>query len=619
MKRIQIPSKEDVLQYYIKENHSMEECASHFGMSKTQFIRVRSSYNIYKPKSDCLKLVRQTHDSKTPQAPSRNELERLFIHELKSKQELCSVYGVTMAYINKWLKGYGIKKDPKLTAKTIGRTTEMKYGKAFYKPVYAVEKAKKTSLERYGFDNPSKNPEIIQKIKQKTSLPIPSEDEIYHQYVDLQQSTDDCAKFFKVSRSMFEKWVKQLGLRKDRKQILATASKTNLDRYGDSNIFCTQHYKNKNRQTCLEKYGVENIASRNIEHYEVWNDRDKFAEWLIDKAKKQGYKPTANQISLFFHVRHGMALQKVRKLNLEDYVDINPHRSSFEKEIVEWLKTDLGITNIETSNRDILDGMEIDIYLPDYHMGIEFNGEFWHCEMSPKFQDHGGRSTRHQRKSLLAESKGVFLFHIFEHEWNPDFTERNIKFADAKENIKNRLRALLGKEEGRCAARKCTVRKLDEDTKESFLDVNHIQRSDPKSAYALGLYHGDDLVACMSFRKSKYAKYDWELSRFCTKHGLCVQGGASKLFRHFVDEVMHSGENVVSYNDITKTKGGIYKTLGFECTSIGSPNYWWVNLDSYDIRSRYQEQAAGEVERMHEQGYVRICDAGTRTWVYVKP
>ena len=56
----------------------------------------------------------------------------------------------------------------------------------------------------------------------------------------------------------------------------------------------------------------------------------------------------------------------------------------------------------------------------------------------------------------------------------------------------------------------------------------------------------------------------------------------------------------------------------FECASINEPNYWWVNFDTMDIRSRYQEQEAGEVERMHSQGYHRICDCGTKTWVYTK-
>lgn len=618
MKRTIIPSKEDILQYYIKENHSMDECAEHFGMSKTQFIRFRSQYGIYKPKSSCLVLVKNTHDAKFP-IPPKEELERLFLGELKTKDYLAKRYHVSTTKISKWLKGYGIKKDPKLTAKTIGITTKEKYGLAFYKSEEAKEKTRNTCLERYGVDNPSRCPEIVQKIKDKTSIAKPSKEELYHQYIELQQSTVKCGEFFGVSRNLFEQWLKEAGISKSREQITSSTIKTNIAKYGSPSPATSKDVSQKIQQTCLTKYGVKNIALANIDHYDIWEDREKFLNLLQYLTEKDGYKPTAKQLKDYFGVAHGTMLRHIRSLGLEDYVDINPHRSSFEKEIVAWLKEEFNITNIEVSNRDILDGLEIDIYLPEYQLGIEFNGEFWHSELSPKFTDHGGRSHRHQKKSLLAESKGIFLFHIFEHEWNPRFTSQNPKFKDSKENIKNRLRALLGRQDRRIAARKCVVREIDEETKREFLDVNHIQRTDLKSAYALGLFFGEELVACMSFRKSKYRKYDWELSRFCTKHGTCVQGGASKLFSYFLRNKAEPGQKIVSYNDITKTKGGIYKTLGFECTSIGEPNYWWVNLDTYDIRSRYQEQAAGEADRMHGLGYVRVCDSGTRTWVYTKP
>lgn len=618
MKRTIVPSKEDILQYYIKENHSMDECAEHFGMSKTQFIRFRSQYGIYKPKSSCLALVKNTHDTKFP-IPPKEELERLFLEELKTKDYLADKYHVSTTKISKWLRGYGIKKDPKLTAKTIGITTKEKYGVAFYKSEKAKEKTRNTCLERYGVDNPSRCPEIIQKIKAKTSIPKPSKEELYHQYIELQQSTVKCGEFFGVSRDLFEQWLKESGISKTQEQITSTAIKTNIEKYGGPSPMASEEVVRKIRQTCLVNHGVKNIASVNIAHYDIWKDREKFLNLLKYLTEKDGYKPTAKQLKDYFNVGHGTVLRRIRTLGLEDFVDINPHRSSFEKEIVAWLEEEFGITDIEVSNRDVLNGLEIDIYLPDHHLGIEFNGEFWHSELSPKFTDHKGRSTRHQEKSLLAESKGVFLFHIFEHEWEPRFTSRNPKFSDAKENIKNRLRALLGHEDRKIPARKCEIREIDEETKKAFLDVNHIQRTDLKSACALGLFYQGELVACMSFRKPKYRKYDWELSRFCTKHGVCVQGGASKLFSYFVKNKAEVGQKIVSYNDITKTKGGIYKTLGFECTSVGAPNYWWVNLDTYDIRSRYQEQAAGEVDRMHELGYVRICDAGTRTWVYTKP
>ena len=122
----------------------------------------------------------------------------------------------------------------------------------------------------------------------------------------------------------------------------------------------------------------------------------------------------------------------------------------------------------------------------------------------------------------------------------------------------------------------------------------------------------------MCFGHSKYKKYSWELTRLASLKNIVVQGGASKLFNYFVQNKMQTGENVVSYNDITKTKGNIYQILGFTCISVNAPNYWWVNIKKKEVRTRYQEQAAGEVQRMHDAGYIRICDCGTKTWVYTK-
>lgn len=52
--------------------------------------------------------------------------------------------------------------------------------------------------------------------------------------------------------------------------------------------------------------------------------------------------------------------------------------SKGEKEITEVLDL-LGVTYL-TSNRTVLQGQEIDIYLPEYKVGIEYNGLYWHSE-----------------------------------------------------------------------------------------------------------------------------------------------------------------------------------------------------------------------------------------------
>ena len=84
----------------------------------------------------------------------------------------------------------------------------------------------------------------------------------------------------------------------------------------------------------------------------------------------------------------------------------------FEDEIIAILKNKIPNIIIDCNNKTVLDGKEIDIYLPEYKIGIEFNGDYWHSDLQENYQDHNGRSLTHQNKSLLAESKGVFLFHI---------------------------------------------------------------------------------------------------------------------------------------------------------------------------------------------------------------
>lgn len=617
MKFKSLPSREDILQYYVTENHTKNEALSHFCIGHRKFDELLHEYGIKKPRSLVGLKVKDTYSKRAPVAPSKEDLEQLYLTELKSTEELAEIYQVTYSRIRQWLKDYKIKKDPKLTIKTVALVTEKKYGKPFFKSEETKAKTKATCLERFGVENPSFSPDIVKKISEAQKILIPY-DIAYHEYIELQQSTAECAKKFGISRACFERIIEDYDLRKNSQQITAGRSKTNLEKYGDINPLLNPEIKARIKQANILKYGVPNPASRNVANFDIWSNRDKLVQFLKEKAIELERKPTLYEVANWFNVVYSIAAHKGKEWELQDVIDINPHRSAYENELVTWLKKDLGVTNIETSNRTILDGREIDIYLPDYKLGIEFNGEFWHSDQNPKYSDHGGRSTKHQEKSLLAEEKGIFLFHIFEHEWADNFTRKNPKFFNSQENIKNRIKALIGQETIRYDARKCQVREIDEQTKKDFLDSYHIQGSDLKSAYCIGLFMGDTLLECMSFRHSKYRKYDWELSRFCSKHGISVRGGASKLFSYFLKNKAKDGDTIVSYNDITKTKGTLYKTLGFQCTSIGSPNYWWVNLDNYDIRSRYQEQAAGETRRMHELGYSRICDAGTRTWVYVK-
>lgn len=97
-----------------------------------------------------------------------------------------------------------------------------------------------------------------------------------------------------------------------------------------------------------------------------------------------------------------------------------------EKEIVDFLKS-INVDNIIENSRQIIDPFELDIFLPDYNLAIEFNGLYWH---SDKFID----KNYHTNKHLQCKEKGINLFSIFEDDWLYD-----------KELIKYKLKRLLNK------------------------------------------------------------------------------------------------------------------------------------------------------------------------------
>jgi hypothetical protein len=80
-----------------------------------------------------------------------------------------------------------------------------------------------------------------------------------------------------------------------------------------------------------------------------------------------------------------------------------------EREIKKFLN-DKHIKYIE-NDRTTLNGLELDILIPQKNIAIEFNGLYWH---SNKFK----KRDYHQIKTELCDEKNIQLIHIFEDEWN---------------------------------------------------------------------------------------------------------------------------------------------------------------------------------------------------------
>ena len=446
------------------------------------------------------------------------------------------------------------------------------------------------------------------------------------EYIEDSNNTTKARSILGLSRNDFEEVIKYYNITKNTPQREATRKKTIKEKYGVEYLLQNKEIKKKKEETCLSKWGdtqplrssvykekkLEELGfyyqqQKNVSNSEIWKEDSVFIDFLKNNTMD------TFELAKFFNVDPSVIRDRAVKLNVQDLVKQLGGKSKYEDEIVEILIKECGIKK-EQIKRHIRHGIfpdarEVDIYIPDYKFGIEFNGNYWHCDLQLKFQDHGGRSRMHQQKSLDAEKSGVFIFNIFEYEWLD---------LDNKEKIVKRIKHILKKDYShKIPAKKCVVKEISVEEKKKFLNQNHIQGND-RSKIALGLFYGDELVACMTFVSPKTKKYTWELSRFCCKKEYTIQGAASKLFKYFLTNFCLDNTTIVSYNDIGKTTGKIYELLGFRLQSINPPNYIWINFSTGDIRTRYQEQKGGEKERMHSLGYHRICDCGTKTWVYVK-
>lgn len=395
--------------------------------------------------------------------------------------------------------------------------------------------------------------------------------------------------------------------------IKSKIKSTNLERYGDTCALRNEDIKNKRRETCIKRYGVDNpsksseVKDKIHDHLSLnmpdnvkdilYTNTYKFEE-LVSSIDYTCRTPRAICDKIGYYTT--TVMKRYYELELDKKYPVQFYRSHYENEVHDYIVDNYNGTVI--NNRKIaIYPYELDLYIPDRNLGIEFNGDYWHSDINTSYDYH-------QKKSLYAKDKGIFIYHIWEHEWN-----------DPRKNriIKSQLINLLNNNAFRIYARKCEVREVSPKDSREFLDNNHIQ-GNRNSSIKLGLYYNNELVSLMTFGKDKFIdKSDnYQLLRFCNKLNTSVVGGASKLFKYFLDNYNYDNKSIISYCDISKGKGIVYEKLGFKLDKITSPNYIWINLQTGDLKSRYQCQMKNEESIMISNGYARLFDCGNYKFIY---
>lgn len=365
-------------------------------------------------------------------------------------------------------------------------------------------------------------------------------------------------------------------------------------KHGVTNIRKNREYI---KNCFFKKYGVFSSSHIHLSQYteESLSDKERFVKMIEDNKCK-----SVQDIMKVLQVSDYCVYFYLKKYNITNL--INRNVSHYEDDIIEWFKT-LNIKVIP-NYRKIITSKEIDIFLPEYNIGVEFNGSYWHSSLWKK-------ANYHQEKSLAFNAKNIFIYHIFEYEW-----------LQNQEKIKKHLLNLLGLSTNKIFARKCIIKEIDTQVKNLFLEKYHLQGSD-KANIKLGLFYNDELVEVMTFCKPRFNKnYQYELSRLCSVEGTNVIGGSSKLFKYFVKT--YNPQSIITYSNFAKNRGKVYSLLGFEQKELSKPNYVWVK-DTV-VLPRYQTQkknllkqgfiGTSEQDIMNNRGFFQIFDCGNFVYVW---
>lgn len=232
------------------------------------------------------------------------------------------------------------------------------------------------------------------------------------------------------------------------------------------------------------------------------------------------------------------------------------------------------VTPISKAEQQIADFLKHDLILPvdqQFRIGrssfdikvnsvlIEYHGLHWHSTATIPVETEARR--KHETKRQLAEDHGFRYVAIYEDEWR-----------DNRPVVEQYLISLFGKAQT-TGARKLDLAEVSSREARAFYAKHHLLGAGAARGKHMALLDNGKIAACMSIGKASEIRgeTDWySLSRFCTD-GRNIAGAASRLLKAFGDT-----PKLVSYIDLDKFTGDIYRTLGFTLDGYIDPDYMTV-------------------------------------------
>lgn len=570
-------SPDTLKELYLIQDMTLTECAKVLNISRSKVTKLVREYN--------LKKVNGKFNI------SKEQLYHEYIENNRSLKECAKIFKVDRKVLSRRLKAFNINKSEELLSQVRSRIiTEAIKGNSHFKN---TDNAK--YLEKWREENPELSKQVAKEQGQKSIKRLLQwcKDNSEQHQESLQKAGQKLNNWKQKHSEEYQQLLRQNG-------------------NGELLNKWKQEHPKEFKSLYMKNLGI--IREQQLEDLENIEDLNEtfVRETFIIEGKFR-----SKEFMQYFNFASSSSVSQYKKLwNITEPTEIKRSRQQLE---INSFVNGLGVSTL-FNDRSILHPYELDIYVPKFKLGIEFNGLLYHSFGKSEYNIFNNYleepDYKPTQKLELCKEKDIHLLTIWENEW-----------INKQDIWKSVISSHLGCNQ-KVFARKCIIRQVSNKETKDFLQSNHLQGVVP-SSINLGLYYEDTLVSLMTFGKSRFSdKYQYELLRYCNKLYTNVVGGASKLLTYFIRN--YNPESIISYANRRWSNGNLYTKLGFNYKGISKPTYYYfyknevnkiysrLTFQKHKLKSILEtfEESLPEKENMYNNGYRRTYDCGQLVYIW---
>lgn len=485
---------------------------------------------------------------------------------------------------------------------------------------------RKKNMEKYGVEHPMQ----LQEVQEKQQASVKAHFGVEHplQCQELKDKavqtnrekfgTDWALGNREFHEKCFDTMEKKYGYRTsfESPELMAKARETMIRKYGVDNPRKIYEVDKRIRTTCSILYGSENPmqntkVSSKAKITRLKNNNGVFwTQSMQDKAIATNMKRYGTHNAS----KSEVIKERIRKSCMDKYgvpygcmvEGAKPQRiSKLNKKFQQYLAEN----NIESTLEVNIGNKFFDLYISACKTVVEIDPSYTHNTEGCNHFNHKVPLDYHISKTQIAVQNGYRCIHVF--DW--DDWDKVIQLVTPTKRI---------------YARECQlVKVVDDKVANKFIKENHLQGQARGALLTLGLAYNDELVQCMSFGLSRYNKnYTYELLRLCSKQGVSVIGGASKMFKFATQQL--ELDSIISYCDASKFTGKVYEAMGMTRSKLTAPSIIWSKEEKHITSNLLRQRGYDQLFNTHYgkgtdnellmlfNGWVPVPDCGQYVFTY---